>query len=56
MLNIIGMVVLLVITGLAGIVIFAYYVQQGCDPLTSRTIGNPNQVRRSGVQRVLVGR
>ena len=46
MLNIIGMAVLLTITSLSGIVIFAYYVQQDCDPLTSGRVGNSNQVSR----------
>ena len=55
MLNIIGVILLLTVTCLSGVVIFAYYVQQGCDPLTSHTIGNPNQVSHPGARRVLVG-
>ena len=46
LLNILGMAVLLTIASLTGIVIFAYYVQQDCDPLTSGRVGNPNQVSR----------
>lgn len=53
LLNIIGTVILLTMTCLAGIVIFAYYVNQGCDPLTSGSVANSNQVLPYFVMEVL---
>ncbi|KAK7467995.1 hypothetical protein BaRGS_00036773, partial [Batillaria attramentaria] len=53
LLNIIGTVILLTITCLAGIVIFAYYVEQGCDPLSSGRVGNSNQIVPYFVMEVL---
>ena len=39
---------LLTITCLAGIVIFAYYVDKDCDPLSAELVDNSNQVRLTG--------
>ncbi|XP_052084969.1 sodium-coupled monocarboxylate transporter 1-like [Mytilus californianus] len=45
LLNILGVVILLVITCLAGIVVFAYYNGViGCDPLANGDVGNENQI------------
>ncbi|KAK3094561.1 hypothetical protein FSP39_003422 [Pinctada imbricata] len=44
LLNIIGVFVLVLITCLAGIVVFAFYAQKGCDPLTNNEVENPNQI------------
>ena len=52
MLNIIGVAVLLTITSLTGIVIFAYYVQQDCDPFTSGKVGNSNQVSPTDLEKM----
>ncbi|XP_076438939.1 sodium-coupled monocarboxylate transporter 1-like [Babylonia areolata] len=53
LLNMLGVTVLVVITSLAGVVIFAYYVQQDCDPLTSNRIDNSNQIIPYFVMEVL---
>ncbi|CAC5405082.1 VPS13A_C [Mytilus coruscus] len=45
LLNILGVVILLVVTCLAGIVVFAYYNGViGCDPLANGDVGNENQI------------
>ena len=45
LLNIFGVVVLLLVTCLAGIVVFAYYnAIIGCDPLANKEVSNSNQV------------
>lgn len=49
LLNILGVVVLLVVTCLAGIVLFAFYNGViGCDPLANGEVSNSNQVRKRG--------
>jgi ABC-type maltose transport system permease subunit len=45
LLNIIGVILLLCVTCVAGIVVFAYYVQKGCDPYTNEDVSNSNQVK-----------
>lgn len=45
LLNILGVFILVTITCLAGIVVFAYYAEKGCDPLTNGDVSNSNQVR-----------
>ncbi|XP_076087503.1 sodium-coupled monocarboxylate transporter 1-like [Mytilus galloprovincialis] len=45
LLNILGVVILLVVTCLAGIVVFAYYNGViGCDPLANGQVSNENQI------------
>ncbi|XP_056002759.1 sodium-coupled monocarboxylate transporter 1-like [Ostrea edulis] len=44
LLNIIGVILLLCVTCVAGIVVFAYYVQKGCDPYTNDDVSNSNQI------------
>ncbi|XP_076438815.1 sodium-coupled monocarboxylate transporter 1-like [Babylonia areolata] len=53
LLNIVGLIVLITVTCFAGIVIFAYYVQKGCDPLTDGSIKNSNQIVPYFVMEVL---
>ena len=53
LLNVIGVTIMMVLTCLAGIVAFAYYVQRGCDPLSAKLISNPNQILPLFVQEVL---
>ncbi|KAK7096188.1 sodium-coupled monocarboxylate transporter 1-like isoform X1 [Littorina saxatilis] len=53
MLNILGVTVLLTITCLTGIIIFAYYVKQGCDPFTTGIVDNSNQIIPYFVMEVL---
>ncbi|KAL5020353.1 hypothetical protein ScPMuIL_003245 [Solemya velum] len=53
LLNILGVIILLTVTCLAGIVIFAYYAQKGCDPISSGEINNPNQLVPYFVMEVL---
>ncbi|XP_067654098.1 sodium-coupled monocarboxylate transporter 1-like [Haliotis asinina] len=43
-LNIVGVFVLMTSVCLAGIIMFAYYAQKGCDPLSDKKISNPNQL------------
>ncbi|XP_062612874.1 sodium-coupled monocarboxylate transporter 1-like [Saccostrea cucullata] len=44
LLNILGVTLLLCVTCVAGIVVFAYYVEQGCDPYTNKDVSNSNQI------------
>lgn len=44
MLNILGVILLMSVTCVAGIVVFAYYVEQGCDPYTNDDVSNSNQI------------
>ncbi|XP_060082920.1 sodium-coupled monocarboxylate transporter 1-like [Ylistrum balloti] len=44
LLNIIGVFILVTITCLAGIVVFAYYAEKGCDPLSNGDVSNSNQI------------
>nr|XP_011419880.2 sodium-coupled monocarboxylate transporter 1 [Crassostrea gigas]XP_011419881.2 sodium-coupled monocarboxylate transporter 1 [Crassostrea gigas] len=44
MLNILGVALLMCVTCVAGIVVFAYYVEQGCDPYTNKDVSNSNQI------------
>ncbi|XP_052220142.1 sodium-coupled monocarboxylate transporter 1-like isoform X1 [Dreissena polymorpha] len=53
LLNIGGVILLVLSTCLAGIVMFAYYAQQGCDPLTSKKVANANQLIPYFVMEVL---
>ncbi|KAL4216282.1 Sodium-coupled monocarboxylate transporter 1 [Mactra antiquata] len=53
LLNIIGVIVLVTVTSLAGIVMFAYYAQKGCDPLTNENVENSNQLIPYFVMEVL---
>ncbi|KAH3802762.1 hypothetical protein DPMN_156444 [Dreissena polymorpha] len=53
LLNIGGVFLLILCTCLAGIVMFAYYAQQGCDPLTSKQVANANQLIPYFVMEVL---
>ncbi|XP_046581754.1 LOW QUALITY PROTEIN: sodium-coupled monocarboxylate transporter 1-like [Haliotis rubra] len=53
MLNVIGVIILLTIVCLAGIIIFAYYAQKGCDPLSAEYISNSNQLIPYFVMEVL---
>ncbi|XP_070178289.1 sodium-coupled monocarboxylate transporter 1-like isoform X2 [Littorina saxatilis] len=53
LLNVVGIAALLTLFCLTGIVIFAYYADQGCDPLTSKMISNPNQIVPFFVMEVL---
>ena len=48
----IGSSIFAVICVIAGMVVFAYYAQMGCDPLVTGQIPNINQVRL-GLWRVL---
>ncbi|KAH9509625.1 Sodium-coupled monocarboxylate transporter 1 [Bulinus truncatus] len=43
-LNIIGVTVLLVLTCLSGIVLFAYYAAQNCNPVGQKLVSSPNQL------------
>ena len=47
MLNIAGVIILLTVTCLCGIVMFAFYALKGCDPLTNDDVANPNQVSKN---------
>ena len=53
LLNIGGLIILLTVTSLAGIVMFAYYAQKGCDPLSYNDISNSNQLIPYFVMEVL---
>ncbi|ESO87861.1 hypothetical protein LOTGIDRAFT_179213 [Lottia gigantea] len=53
MLNVIGVIILLTLTALAGIVVFAYYAQKGCDPLSAGYVSNSNQLIPYFVMEVL---
>ncbi|XP_053387469.1 sodium-coupled monocarboxylate transporter 1-like [Mercenaria mercenaria] len=44
LINIIGCIVLVVLASLAGVVMFAYYAQSGCDPLSAKEVSNANQL------------
>ncbi|PVD36488.1 hypothetical protein C0Q70_03472 [Pomacea canaliculata] len=44
LLNTIGVFILVLITCLAGVAMFAYYADKGCDPLTSKKVANANQL------------
>ncbi|XP_048750733.2 sodium-coupled monocarboxylate transporter 1-like [Ostrea edulis] len=44
LLNIIGLIFLMCIACVAGIVVFAYYAQKGCDPYTNDDVSNSNQI------------
>ncbi|BFZ26140.1 hypothetical protein BsWGS_29179 [Bradybaena similaris] len=44
LLNMIGVFILLTVTCLCGIVLFAYYADKGCDPLGQKLVDNPNQL------------
>ena len=45
-LNIPGLIVVNVLAALVGLVVYAHYAINKCDPLKARYIRNPNQVRR----------
>ena len=47
LLNIPGFVLIGFLSCLCGVVAFAYYAKEGCDPMTAGYISNPNQVRFS---------
>lgn len=49
MLNILGVALLMCVTCVAGIVVFAYYVEQGCDPYTNKDVSNSNQVHKHNI-------
>ncbi|KAL3885461.1 hypothetical protein ACJMK2_025517 [Sinanodonta woodiana] len=53
LLNIIGVIILVTVTCLAGIVMFAYYVTKGCDPWKGGIVANPNQLIPHFVMEVL---
>ncbi|XP_050398733.1 sodium-coupled monocarboxylate transporter 1 isoform X1 [Patella vulgata] len=53
MLNVIGVIILLTLTSLTGIVVFAYYAQKGCDPLSAGYVSNSNQLIPYFVMEVL---
>ncbi|XP_053387058.1 sodium-coupled monocarboxylate transporter 1-like [Mercenaria mercenaria] len=53
LLNVFGVIILVTLTSLAGIVMFAFYAQKGCDPLTSNTVSNSNQLIPYFVMEVL---
>lgn len=53
LLNIPTMGLLFLLTALAGIVMFAYYAMEGCDPLTSKRVSNANQLMPTFVAEVL---
>ena len=53
LLNVFGVIILVIVTSLAGIVMFAYYAQIGCDPLTSGQVSNSNQLIPLFVMEVL---
>ena len=53
LLNIGGVIILLTVTSLAGIVMFAYYAQKGCDPLSNDDVSNSNQLIPYFVMEVL---
>jgi uncharacterized membrane-anchored protein len=53
LLNVLGVIILVTVTSLAGIVMFAYYAQKGCDPLTSDKVSNSNQLIPYFVMEVL---
>lgn len=53
LLNVLGVIILVTVTSLAGIVMFAYYAQKGCDPLTSEKVSNSNQLIPYFVMEVL---
>ncbi|XP_046548473.1 sodium-coupled monocarboxylate transporter 1-like [Haliotis rubra] len=52
-LNIVGVILLMTSVCLAGIIMFAYYAQKGCDPLSDTKISNPNQLMPHFVMEVL---
>ncbi|XP_046563516.1 sodium-coupled monocarboxylate transporter 1-like, partial [Haliotis rubra] len=43
-LNIVGVILLMTSVCLSGIIMFAYYAQKGCDPLSDSKVSNPNQL------------
>ncbi|XP_060561770.1 sodium-coupled monocarboxylate transporter 1-like isoform X1 [Ruditapes philippinarum] len=53
LLNILGCIILVVLASLAGVVMFAYYAQSGCDPLSAKEVGNANQLIPYFVMEVL---
>ncbi|KAL4216748.1 Sodium-coupled monocarboxylate transporter 1 [Mactra antiquata] len=52
-LNIVGCILLMLLTCLAGIAMFAYYAKKGCDPLTDGQVKNPNQLLPYFVMEIL---
>lgn len=44
LINTLGVIILITVTSLCGIVMFAYYAQKGCDPLQSKMVANSNQL------------
>ncbi|XP_046548474.1 sodium-coupled monocarboxylate transporter 1-like [Haliotis rubra] len=52
-LNIGGVILMNTSVCLAGIIIFAYYAQKGCDPLSDSKVSNPNQLVPYFVMEVL---
>ncbi|KAL4222661.1 Sodium-coupled monocarboxylate transporter 1 [Mactra antiquata] len=44
LLNVIGVFVLVTLTSLSGLVMFAYYAKKGCDPLANGNVDNSNQL------------
>ncbi|XP_052788010.1 sodium-coupled monocarboxylate transporter 1-like [Mya arenaria] len=53
LLNIAGVIILMTVTSLAGVVMFAYYAQKGCDPLSNNQVDNSNQLVPYFVMEVL---
>ncbi|KAK3580515.1 hypothetical protein CHS0354_009467 [Potamilus streckersoni] len=53
LLNIIGVIILVTVTCLAGIVMFAYYATKGCDPWKGGIVANPNQLIPHFVMEIL---
>ncbi|WAR31349.1 SC5AC-like protein [Mya arenaria] len=51
--NMVGVVIIMSLSCLSGVVVFAYYVQQGCDPLSDKQVSNPNQLLPLFVMEVL---
>ena len=46
MMNCLGVFLMLTAACVAGISVFAFYADRGCDPLANKDIKNPNQVSR----------
>ena len=46
MMNCLGVFFMLTAACVAGISVFAFYADRGCDPLANKDIKNPNQVSR----------
>ena len=44
MMNVFSMFLLVCLTALSGVVMFAYYATEGCDPFTSKQVANVNQL------------